>query len=165
MQQSTHVGTPDWLTLGRDERVLLRVKPSKNVLLLTFGVGTALLLGVGAIALVADVAVPTARLLSGTVLVFVFVLTGVIYLLTRRREYVVSTTDAYEAVGFLSKDIDSVHLRQVADVSVVQSDWQRRLNVGEVRLTGDGEELLRLHYVEHPVWIRERVADAVDEQA
>lgn len=165
MQQSNHVGTPDWLTLDRDERVLLRMQPSKNVLLLTFGVGTAMLLGVGVLALVADVAVPTARLLSTAILVFIFVLTAVVYLLTRRREYVVTTASAYEAVGFRSKNVEGVDLGQATDVMVVQSGWQRRLNVGEVRLIDDSGEQLRLRYVEHPAWIRERITDAIEEQA
>lgn len=160
-----HVGTPDWLTLERDERVLLRVHPSKNVLLVTFGIGTVLLLGVGVLALVADVAVPTARLLSSAVLVFIFGLTSVVYLLTRRVEYVVSTGKAYEAVGFRSKEVDSVDLNRVTDVTVVQSDWQQRFNVGEVRLSSDQGEILRLRDVEHPVWVQERITDAIDEHA
>lgn len=165
MGQTSHVRTPDWLTLEKDERVMLRVQPSKNVLLLTFGIGTSLLLGVGVLALVADVAVSTARFLSTAVLVFIFVLTGVVFLLTRQREYVVSTVKAYEGVGFRSKEIDAVDLDRITDVDVAQSGWQRRLNVGDVRLTGERGELLRFRYVEHPAWICERVTDAINDGA
>lgn len=156
------MGTPTWLTLDRDERVWLRVHPSKNVLLVTFGVGTLLLLGVGAVALTFDVPVPAARLLSTVVLVFVFVLTGVVYLLTRWFEYAVSTHRAYRAAGFTSKAVDAMALSEVDDVHVLQSGWQRRLNVGEVRLEADGEVSFRFRYVEHPEWIREQIAETIE---
>lgn len=162
MDHGRHVGTPKWLTLDRDERVWLRAHPSKNVLLATFVVGTVLLLGVGALALTFDVPVPTARLLSTAVIVFIFVLTGVVYLLTRRLEYAVSTHRAYRVVGLASKEVESMDVTDVADVTVVQSGWQRRLNVGEVRLDGDGERF-RFRYVEHPEWIRERIVETVED--
>lgn len=163
MSQRQHVGTPGWLTLAPDERVVVRARPSKNALLATFVVGTVLLLAVGGLALAFDVPIPTARLLSTAVLVFVFVLTATVYLLTRRREYVVSTHGAYLAVGLTSPEVTSARLADVTDVAVVQSYWQRRLGVGEVRFDGDGGELLRFDYVEHPEWIRERVRETVDD--
>lgn len=117
MGHSRHVGTPSWPTLAPDGRV----HPSKNVLLVAFVVGTLLLLAVGVLAPVSDVAVPTARPLSTAVLAFVLVLTAAVYLGTRRLEYVVSTRRAYRTVGSTSKSVAAVELDDVADVRVVQS--------------------------------------------
>lgn len=161
MNSRAHVGTPRWLTLDRDERVWLRVRPSKNLLLVTFAVGTLLLLGVGALALTVDVPVRIARLLSAAVLVVVFLLTAVVYLLTRRHEYAVSNRRVYAAVGLTSTEVEQVDLSRVTDVTVVRPGWQRRLNLGEVRLSNDGEPLVRLRYVEHPEWIRDQLLDSL----
>lgn len=162
MSATRHVGTPDWLTMEPDERVWFRARPSKNVLLGTFVVGTLLLLAIGALALTFDVAIPTARLLSGGVLLFVFGLTGVVFLSTRRVEYALSTHRAYRAVGFTSPDVESVPLSAVTGVRVERSTLERRLGVGEVHLDGADGTLLSLRYVEHPEWVGERIRERVE---
>lgn len=162
MSGRQRVGTPTWVTLEPDERVWLHVHPSKNVLLVTFGVGTGLLLAVGGLALAFDIAIATARLLSTVVLVFIFGLTGVVYLLTRRLAYAASTHRAYRAVGLTSKDVESVDFADVTDVSVVQAGWQRCLNVGDIRLHADGDEPVRFRYIEHPEWVRERLLEMLE---
>lgn len=162
MSHSRHVETPGWLTLDTDERVWLRVHPSKNVLLVTFVFGTLLLFAVGALALAFDIAVSTARLLSAVVIAVIFLLTAAVYLLTRRLEYALSSHRAYRAVGLVSKDVDSVDLTDVTDVGVVQSGWQRRLDVGEVRLETESGTPFRFRYVEHPEWVQEQVAERIE---
>lgn len=148
------------MSLDTDERLLVRVRPSKNLLLVTFAVGTVLLIGVGVLAVVFRIPIPAARLLSVAVLVFVSVSTATVYLLSRRLEYAVTTHRACRAVGVTSKEVVSVALADVTDVTVVQSGWQRWLGVGEVRLAGGAGELLRFRFVEHPEWIHEQLREA-----
>lgn len=162
MGHESHVGTPTWLRLDTDELVRFRANPSKNVLLVTFAIGTTLLLAVGVLALLFEIAIPTARRLSAAVLIFIFVLTGVVYLLTRRLEYAVSTHRAYRAVGLLSKEVESVDLGDVTDVTVTQSGWQRRLNVGEVSLDCEDRVPLRFRYVEYPEWTGDRIRELIE---
>lgn len=157
-----HVGTPSWLTLDADERVWLRAHPSKNLLLATLIVGTLLLIGLGVVAVLVDVGVATARRMSSVVLVFVFVLTAVVYLLTRSNEYVVTSHRICEAVGLTSKVVETVELADVDEVTVTQSRWQSWLNVGTLEFVGDGGVTIRFTLVEDPQGTRDRIVEAIE---
>lgn len=162
MSHPSHVGTPDWLTLDTGEKVWVRARPSKNLLLVTFVIGTVLLLGVGLVALLFTVDVDTARTASFAILLFIFVLTAGMYLWTQRYEYVVTSHRICEAVGLASKHVSEVDLNQVREVTVEQSGWQRRLNIGELRFVTESDETVRFAFVENPQWTYERVLESVD---
>lgn len=162
MSASGHLGPPDWLTLDSDESLRVRARPSKNLLLGTFVIGTALLLGVGVLAILADIDIMTGRLLSFVVLLVIVVMTGSVYLVTRRREYVVTSRRVCEAVGLLSKQVSAVDLDEVADVSVEQSDWQGWLNVGSLRFVTDDGNAVRFALVENPQWVYERTLESLE---
>lgn len=156
-----HVSTPGWLTLDADERVWMRARPSKNLLLATLVLGTALLVGVGVVAILVDVDVVVARRLSSLVLVFVFVLTGAVYLLNRRHEYVVTSHRVCEAVGLTSTEVTTVDLADVDEVTVEQTGWQALLNVGTLEFDTSGADSLRFSFVENPQWARDRALASV----
>lgn len=156
-----HVNTPDWLTLETDERVWMRTRPSKNLLLATLVLGTALLIGVGVLAILVDVGVYDARRLSSLVLVFVFVLTGAVYLFNRRHEYVVTSHRVCAAAGLTSTEVITVDLDDVDEVSVEQTGWQALLDVGTLEFVTNGADTLRFSFVENPQWARDRALESV----
>lgn len=162
MSTPTHVSTPTWLTLDRGEQVWVRARPSNNLLLATFAVGTVLLVVFGVVAAVGDIGIGVGRLASFAILLFIFLLTGAVYLVTRRREYVVTSRRICEAVGLTSKEVSAVDADDVADVTVDQSTWQSWLGVGDLEfVTADGETV-RFTAVENPHWIHERVRQSVE---
>lgn len=162
MSAPGHLGTPDWLTLDNDESVRVHARPSKNLLLGALVIGTALLLGVGVLAILADIDIMTGRLLSFVVLLVIVVMTGSVYLVTRRREYVVTSRRVCEAVGLTSKRVSAVDLDEVADVSVEQSDWQGWLNVGSLRFVTDDGNAVRFALIENPQWVYERTLEVLE---
>lgn len=155
------LGPPEWLALDGDERIWVRARPSKNLLLATFVVGTVLLVGLGVVAATFAIDVETGRAVSFAVLLFVFLLTGGVYLVTRRREYVLTDRRACEAVGLFSKRVSAVDLEDVRDVFVEQSGWQAMLNIGTVRLVTD-EETLRFVLIENPRQVHQRLLESID---
>lgn len=162
MSLPSHVGSPEWLTLAPDEQVRIRARPSKNLLLVTFVVGAVLLFALGVVAAVFTIDVETGRLVSLVVLVFVFVLTGSVYLLTRRREYVVTSQRVCEAVGLTSKEVTSVDADDVRDVAVEQSGWQARFDIGSLRFVTDDGTTIRFAFVENPLAVYERALDSLE---
>lgn len=156
-----HVGTPDWLTLKTDERVRLRARPSKNLLLATLVFGTVLLVGVGVVAILVDVDVDDARRLSSLVLVSVFVLTGAVYLFNRRHEYVVTSHRVCAAAGLTSTEVTTVDLDDVDEVTVEQTGWQALLDVGTLEFVTSETDTLRFSFVENPQWARDRALESI----
>lgn len=162
MSAPGYLGTPNWLTLDSDEQVRIQARPSKNLLLATFVIGTVLLLGVGVLAILADIDIMTGRLLSFVVLVVIMVMTGGVYLMTRRREYVVTSQQVYEAVGLLSKQVSAVDLDDVQDVTVEQSGWQGWLNVGDLRFVTEDGNAVQFAFIENPQRVYERTLEALE---
>jgi len=162
MSASRHLGPPNWLTLDSGESLRVHARPSKNLLLATFVIGTALLLGVGVLAILADIDIMTGRLLTFVVLLLIMVMTGSVYLVTRRREYVVTSRRIYEAVGLTSKQVSAVDLDEVQDVAVEQSGWQGWLNVGSLRFVTDDGNAVRFALIENPQWVYERTLESLE---
>jgi uncharacterized membrane protein YdbT with pleckstrin-like domain len=157
-----HVGTPEWLTLERDERVLVRASPSKNLLLLTFIAGTVLFLALGVVGILFTVDIDTARTVTLVLLLLLFAVTAGVYLLTGYREYAVTSHRVCTASGLGSKDVTTVDADAVRAVIVEQAGWQSLVNVGDLRFDVDGGQAVRFTAIEEPDRVHERVLAAVE---
>lgn len=154
------MGTPEWLTLGREETVYLRAGPSKNLLLAGTGAGTALLVTVAAIVgALGDIA--TGRILSFAGLVVVLAILGGIYLFVRQWEYAVTSHRVCVASGVRSRETTTVRLADVESVTLEQSRWQRLVNVGDL-LFVTGERTVRFSSIEDPRRVHEQVVARVE---
>lgn len=162
MSAPGHVGTPEWLTLERDERVLVWARPSKNLLLLTFVAGTVLFVALGVVGILFTVDVDTARTVTLALLLLLFVATAGVYLLTGYREYAVTSHRVCTATGLGSKEVSTVETGAVRDVVVEQAGWQSLVNVGDLRFDVDGGPAVQFTAVEKPGRVHERVLAAIE---
>lgn len=162
MTTSGQLDTPDWLTLDTDEVVRVRARPSKNLLLVTFVVGTILLLGVGVVAVLFDIDIMTGRLLSVAVLLVIMGMTGGVYLMTRRREYAVTSHRIYEAVGLISKEVSAVDLDDVDDLRLEQSNVQGWLSIGDIRVDTDDGTAVRFRSIGDPQLVYEHTLELLE---
>lgn len=131
---------PEWVTLADGERVWLRAEPSRNLVLAALTVGFALLLAMSvAVSAMTDLA--TGRAVSFTVLVVIVGLILAAFLVTRHRDYLLTSDRICVGVGFREKRTESLDAAEVRDVVVEQSTWQQLANVGTLRFVADGEDL------------------------
>lgn len=151
---------PAWLTLDDDERVWLRVSPSRNLVLAALGGGFALLL-VMSVTVSAMRDIGTGRAVSLTVLVVIVGLLLAAFLFVRRNEYVLTDARACTGTGFGSKRVTSVDLTEVRDVTVEQSTWQQLVNVGTLQFVTDGSDLT-FALVENPAYLQQQVLQVVE---
>lgn len=151
---------PEWLDLESGERVLVRATPSTNLVLASLIVGVVLMLVMSVVVgFFTDIA--TGRLVSFAVLVLIVVLIGAAFLVTKRREYVVTSERACAAVGLTGKTVAECSLERVRDVTVEQSGWQRVFNVGTLRFS-TGRDDVTFALVENPASLHGRVLQFVD---
>lgn len=151
---------PEWLALEDDEYVVVRTTPSSNLVLAGLLVGLGLML-VMAVVVGFFTSRATGRTVSFTVLLLIIGLIAATFLLTKRREYVVTDRRACAAVGFLDRDVSECSLSRVTDLAVEQSTWQQLFNVGTLRFeTDDGDLAFRL--LEGPTGVQSRLLGIVD---
>lgn len=152
---------PDWLDLDGDERVLVRARPSSNIVLASLIVGLILMFTMAVV--VSFVTTHrTGRLLSLGVLLGIVGLLVLAFLVTRRREYVLTSHRVCSAVGFLEKEVTSVPVGRVCDVTVQQSWWQQLFQVGTLHFALDGGDGVSFQLVEDPSTLQQRVLQFVD---
>lgn len=153
---------PEWLSLEPDERVCIRTAPSVNLVFASLLVGFPLLVVMSiVVSLFTDLA--TGRVVIFAMLVLVLAALGGVYLGVTSRGYVLTSTRACVGVGLLSTRVASVALDDVCDVTVEQSDWQDRLNVGSVRFVTDEEAAsVAFWLVEDPESVQQHVRQVVD---
>lgn len=153
---------PTWLALEADERVLVRARPSTNLVLAGLVLGVVLMVvmavGVGFFA-----GLTTGRRVSFSVLILIVCIITGAFVVTKRSEYVVTSRRACSAVGVTDKRVREAPLRAVRDVSVEQSTWQRVFDVGTVRFVADGEHAdISFRFVENPMDLQRRLLQFVD---
>lgn len=153
---------PEWLDLEASERVLVRATPSSNLVLASLIAGVVLMLSMSVVVgFFTDVG--TGRLVSFVVLISIVVLIASAFLVTKRREYVVTSERACAAVGLTEKTVAECRLDRVSDVTVEQSGWQKVFNVGTLRfLTGRKEDGVSFELVENPAHLYQRALQFVD---
>lgn len=150
---------PEWVNLGDDERVWLRVRPSRNLVLVALTVGFALLLAMSvAVSAMSDLT--TGRAVSLTVLLLIVGLILAAFLLTRRREYLLTSERVCAGIGFGNKRGESLAIEDVDDVVVEQSTWQQLANVGTLRFVGAGDELA-WSLVGNPAYLQQQALQIV----
>lgn len=153
---------PDWLSLGENEQVWLRRSPSQNLVLAALVGGMALLLVMSVVvSVMRDLG--TGRLVSFTVLLLIVGLLVAAFLIIRRYEYVVTSRRICSGRGLGSKQVTSVDLEEVTDVTVEQSGWQQLVNVGTIQfVTDDGG--LAFAFMENPMHVHQQVLQFVEIQ-
>lgn len=151
---------PDWLEPRADEHVLLRASPSQNLVL------ASLIAGVVAMVLMAVVVgfflgIGVGRPVSFAVLLLVVALIAGAFVVTKRREYVLTSQRVCAAVGLTGKRVTSYPLEGIHDVTIEQSGWQQLFDVGTIRFSaGEGDVSFRL--VENPAGLQRRILQFVD---
>ncbi|MFT4922844.1 MAG: putative membrane protein YdbT with pleckstrin-like domain [Haloarculaceae archaeon] len=141
--------SPDWLTLGTDEQVLIRTAPSTNLVLAGLVVGFVLLLMMSlGISFVASL--ETGRIVSFIILVVIVGILVAAYGISASREYVLTDERACVGQGLSDKQPTSVDLTDVHEIHLTQPTWQRLLSLGTVQfVTRDGEHLT-FRLIENP---------------
>lgn len=161
MSEADRPRPPEWVRLDPDETVGLRASPSKNLLLAGVDVGFVILIvgSVGA-GIVGDLR--TGRLLSAAMLAVIVAVLGGAFLLTERREYVLTSKRAYKRTGLISRTVAGVELDEVRGVSLEQSAWQRWIGVGSLQFVTEGtDDDMRFTFIENPHHVFERVSEYV----
>jgi hypothetical protein len=152
---------PGWLELRDEERVVLRVAPSKNLVLASLTAGVVLMMAMAVVVGFVLSRTPARRVSFVVLLVIVAMIAGA-FLVTERREYVLTSRRVCAAVGFGSKRVEACSVEAVADVSIEQDGWEQLLSVGTVRFaTRDGEGVA-FGLIENPAGVHGRVLQFVD---
>lgn len=157
MSEPQSVATPTWLTLDRDERVLLRSSPSTN-LLMAGVVGGFFLITLGSFPFIALGAVDAGRRTTFALTGLVVVVVLWIFLQIKRREYAVTNKRVSVATGLRTREVRSVDVADVTDVSLEQGRWQRWLSVGTLRFV-TADDALDFALVGSPHFVYERALD------
>lgn len=147
--------TPDWLDLRPDEQMVLRAAPSSNLVLASLVFGVLLMLTM-AVVVGFLTSLTTGRQVSFVVLVGIVSLIAGTFLITKRREYVVTTARVCTAVGLTDERVTERPLEAIHDVTVEQSGWQQLFNVGTLRFVTDSDEL-RFSLIEDPTGLQSRI--------
>jgi len=149
------------MTLDAGERVWLRATPSTNLVLASLAVGFVLLVAMSVVVgTLTDLA--TGRAVSFAVLVLIVALLVTASLVTRRREYVLTSDRACVATGLRSKRVSAIAIENVRDVRVEQSTWQRWVDIGDLRFVADDGTAVRFAFVDDPAALQEYVAGFVE---
>lgn len=153
-------GQPEWLSLADEERVWLRVAPSRNLVLGALAVGFVLLMTMSVtVSAMSDLG--TGRAVSLAVLLGIVALLVAAFLYVRRNDYVLTSERVCAGVGLGSKRARTVPLTDVRDVTVEQATWQQLLNLGTLRFVTD-EGVLAFALVENPAHLHQRALQVVD---
>lgn len=158
MSETQSVRTPAWMTLAPDERVLLRVQPSTNLVLA--GVfGGFFLITLGALPFIALSAADTGRRVTFAITGLVVVVVVASFVLIKTREYAVTNKRVSVASGLTDKEVRSVEVEEVRDVALEQGWWQRLVNVGTLRFVTDGTDDVEFDFVGDPHYVYEQALD------
>jgi uncharacterized membrane protein YdbT with pleckstrin-like domain len=152
--------SPSWLDLDDDEYVVVRTRPSSNLVLAAVVVGLGLMVTM-AVVVGFFTSQSTGRAVSFTVLIGIVAVIAGTFLLTRRREYVMTDRRALAAVGFLYRDISSCTLSEVRGLAVQQSTWQQLFDVGTLRFETDGGGVA-FRSLENPTGVQSRILGFVE---
>lgn len=158
MSGTQSVKTPPWMTLDTDERVLLRSSPSTN-LLMAGVVGGFFLITLGSFPFIALGAVDAGRRTTFAITAIVVLIVIWIFLQIKRREYAVTSKRVSVASGLRAREIRSIDVEDVADVTLEQNRWQRWLSVGTLRFVTDGDDGVAFDLVGDPHYVYERALD------
>lgn len=164
MSETQSVRTPPWMTLDPDERVLLRTEPSTN-LLMAGVVGGFFVITLGSLPFIAYGSVDAGRRTTFALVSLVVLAIVLIFLRIRRREYAVTNKRVAVATGLRSREVRSVDVEDVADVSLEQGRLERLLSVGTLRFVTYGGEDLSFDHVGSPHYVYERALDFVGGEA
>lgn len=163
MGATQSVRTPSWITLDPDERVLLLASPSTNLVMVGV-VGGFFLITLGSLPFIAYGAVDAGRRTTFAITGLVVVVVIWTFLQIRRREYAVTNKRVAVAVGLRSKDVRSVDVEDVTDVSLEQGRWHRLMSVGTLRFVTDADEDLEFDLVGSPHYVYERALDFIQSE-
>lgn len=162
MSRTQTVRTPAWMTLDRDERVLLRTEPSTNLImggvvagffLITFASVPFIVLG----------EVDAGRRTTFAVTGFVVVAILWIFLQIRQREYAVTNKRVSVASGIGSKVVTSIDVEDIDDIRLEQDRWHRLLSVGTLLFVTDDDDDLQFDLVGSPQFVYERALDFIQD--
>lgn len=160
MRDGRSPSTPDWLTLGAGESVVLRATPSKNLLLVGLAVGMLTIVGVSIlVSAIGDII--AGRIISFAGLLAFGGILGGIYLLVHRWEYVVTSNRVCVTRSIRDQTMAEVRLEDVGDVSLDQSWWQQVVDVGDLHFAADGQTLT-FDSIENPRAVYEEVLTLVE---
>lgn len=158
MGESQSVPTPSWLRLAPDERVLVRARPSSN-LLMGAAVGGFFLITLGAVPFIAVSAVDTGRRVTFALTGLVVVVVLAVFLLTKHRAYAITDRRVAVAVGLADPSVRTVDLEEVREVSLDQGRLGQLLGVGMLRFQCRATEDLAFTLVGNPHGVYERALD------
>jgi len=148
-----------WVTLGPDESVVWRGKPSPYLVKYWIGVAAAVLLA-GVVLLVWLLPADWSWL-GWLVVAGGLGLGGYAYVAYRSVFYVLTTEKVYRKTGLVRTDVETVRLERVQNVSFSQSLLQRLVRCGDLTIVtaGSGTTGLVLRSVNHPSTVNGLVTD------
>lgn len=150
---------PGWLDAEPEERVWLHVTPSKSLVLVGVALGFVLLVVVSVIVgTLGDILV--GRTLSAVMLVSLVGLLVGPFLLSERREYLLTDRRVVRRSALTRRDETELRVEAVDSVALEQSTWQQWVGVGDVRfVAGGGAPDLRFAHLDEPAQVFQQVSD------
>lgn len=162
MSTSAEVPAPDWLDVEPGETVWLHASPSKSLVLVGVGIGFVVLVGVSAlVGALGDVLI--GRALSAVMLVSLLLLLIGPFLLSERREYVLTNSRVIEKPALPWRSDTWIPIENVEAVSLEQSSWEGYMGIGDLRFdTVHNAHDLRFAYLDDPHLVFEKVSERLD---
>lgn len=158
MSETQSVSTPSWMTLDPDERVLLRANPSTNLIMAGI-IGGFFVITLGSVPFIAVGAVDAGRRTTFALTALVVIVVIWTFIQIRQREYAVTNKRVAIAEGFRSKDVRSVDIEDVTEVSLEQDWWHRLMSIGTLRFVTDVDGDIKFGFVGSPHYVYERALD------
>jgi uncharacterized membrane protein YdbT with pleckstrin-like domain len=161
---------PDWVTLTGGEEIVWSGHPSLVTRTGTILLGTVLVAAGTAVAIgfgpIAGVSGPFA-LVGGVLALLGLLFVGLAYVRTRVTTYLLTTEEAYEKHGLLSRTVTNVRLDRVQNTGFTQSLRERLLGVGSVHVdtAGTGGTEFVLASVPDPQRVNGLVTEQLDRLA
>jgi uncharacterized membrane protein YdbT with pleckstrin-like domain len=78
-------------------------------------------------------------------------------------EYAVTTRRVVKKTGFISREGDEIRLRRVESVQVSQGLFGRLLDYGDIRATGQGNQIVTLRNVVSPMKVKQTIEMAIEQ--
>jgi len=155
------VGVPGWVTLGAGESAVWSSRPSPYLVKKWIAIGIVVLLaGVLAYAIF-----PASIQWIPLLVVVASVPIGAwAYLLYRNVNYVVTTQKVYRKTGVFRRDVQTLRLANIQNVSFSQTWGQRLFSCGDVRIatSGTGTPPLVFRSVTNPESVNSLLVDRIE---
>lgn len=152
---------PDWVTLGSQEEVVWVGRPSPYIVKKWLAIWVGLVLvGLGSFVVLP----PDFQVIPSVVLLASVPVAAWAYLRYRNVRYVVTSEKIYKKTGVTRRNLETVRLSQIQNVSMRQTLGQRLVSCGNLLIdtAGTGRKEVVLTSVPHPEYVNGILTDRIE---